>query len=138
MFSPAGHGVEAARGRVSMINRSVDSARRTVEIWCEIARPPLLLRSGLYGTATMVTSTSTGALVVPIAAVQFAEGTQSGIVMVVDDKRVAHKREVECGGSIDGKVQVLKGLSLGEAVVIEAGYGLPDGAEVQLAGEKGK
>ena len=51
--------------------------------------------------------------------------------MVVDDKRVAHKRDVETGQVFDGKVQMKSGLKAGERVVVEGAYGLPDGAEVK-------
>jgi multidrug efflux pump subunit AcrA (membrane-fusion protein) len=121
-----------------MINRAVDAARRTVEVWCEIANPPSTLRSGLFGTVDIVTSTAAASVVAPLAAIQFVEGTRNGIAMVVDDKRKAHKREVECGTTYEGKVQILKGLTAGETVIVEAGYGLPDGADVQLAGENKK
>ena len=55
--------------------------------------------------------------------------------MVVDDKRIAHKREIEGGEVVDGKVQIVKGLKAGEVVVAEGGYGLPDGTEVKTAEE---
>ena len=34
-----------------------------------------------------------------------------------------------------GRVQIARGLQAGEVVIIEGGYGLPDGAKVQVAGE---
>jgi HlyD family secretion protein len=137
-FIPTDHPESATPGRVSMVNRALDPARRTVETWCEIANPPASLRAGLFGQVRFLIGTSTSSIVVPIAAVQFNEGTRTGFVMTVDDKKIAHKRDVECGITFEGKVQVLKGLKEGETVITEAGYGLPDGAQVQFSGDAGK
>lgn len=65
---------------------------------------------------------------------QFEEGTDKGSVMVVDAKRIAHKKEIGTGQKIDDNVQIVKGLGAGETVVIEGGYGLPDGTQVQVGG----
>ena len=130
-FAPTDAAGIAASGRVTVINRAVDTARRTVEVWCEIPNSLTKLRSGIFGTLTVSIGTASQSVVVPQSAVQFDEGTRNGFVMMVDDKRIAHKREVEGGEIADGKVQILRGLKAGEVVVIEGGYGLPDGAEVK-------
>ncbi len=57
--------------------------------------------------------------------------------MVVTEKKTAEKHEVEIGEIVDGKAQVLKGIKEGDVVITEAGYGLPDGAEVRF-GQEGK
>jgi hypothetical protein len=54
-------------------------------------------------------------------------------VFVVDTQKVAHRKTVEAGPAVDGKMQVLSGLAVGEVVVVEGAYGLPDGATVQIA-----
>lgn len=125
-----------AQGRITVVNRAVDPARRTVEVWCEIPHPTLSLRAGLFGSVRIQTGSVAHAVMVPEAAVQFQEGSQTGIVFVVDNKKTAHKRDVETGERFEGKVQIQKGIQAGEQVVIEGGYSLPDGAEVQLPGEK--
>ena len=123
-------------GRITVINRAVDTARQTVEVWCEIQRPPIALRAGVFGTLRIQTGSIAQAVVVPESAVQFQEGTRTGAVFVVDDKHIAHKRDVEAGITLDGRVQIQKGIQAGEQVVIEGGYSLPDGVQVQLPGEK--
>ena len=123
-------------GRITVVNRAVDPTRRTIEVWCEIQRPPIALRSGIFGTVRIQTGTIAQAVVIPEAAVQFQEGTRNGVVFVIDDKHTAHKRDVEAGVTLEGKVQIKKGIQAGERVVIEGGYSLPDSAKVQLPGEK--
>ncbi len=137
-FTPADQNQTTFTGRISVINRSVDLARRTVEVWCEIPNTSRQLRSGVFGSLSILTGTAPQSVVVPLTAVQFKEGTRSGWVMVVDEKRAAHKREVEAGEIIEGKVQIKQGLRPNELVIIEGGYGLPDGAEVRFGQEKSK
>ena len=115
-----------------MVNQAVDPARRTVEAWCEIPNSGRGLRAGGFGTAEIVTGDAPNSVVVPVEAVQFTEGTPAGFVMVVDAGGKASRREVETGQRLgDGKIQVTKGLSGGEQVIVEGGYGLPDGTEVR-------
>ena len=57
------------KGRISVVNRAVDPARRTVEVWCEIPRPPPDLRAGAFGEVRILTATARG-VVVPQPAVQ--------------------------------------------------------------------
>ena len=119
-------------GMVSVVNKAVDPARRTVEVWCDLQNPDRWLRAGVFGAVDIVTGTAPKSILVPQSAVQFVEGTRSGAVLVVDGKRVAHKREVETGMISQGKVQIRSGLRAGELVVVEGGYGLPDGTEVRI------
>ncbi len=135
-FAPSDQPDKAYSGRISVVNQAVDPARRTVEVWCDIPNSQYILRAGAFGSVTVATRSMPRSPVVPVAAVQFVEGTRKGFAMVMTDKKTAAKRDVEIGEISGGKAQVLKGLSEGETVIIEAGYGLPEGAEVRLAGEK--
>jgi hypothetical protein len=55
------------------------------------------------------------------------------VVIVVDDHRLAHERQVECGQVTNERVQILKGLNPGEMVILEGGFGLPEGTQVQFS-----
>lgn len=127
---------ESAQGRISVINKAVDPARRTVETWCEIGKPGPSLRAGVFGQLTVGTGSVQNATVVPASAVQFDEGTHNGFVLLVDNKSIVHKKDVEGGEVFNGKVEIKKGLRPGEMVVVEGAFGTPDGAQVQLAGAK--
>ena len=132
----SGDAAEPAGGRVTLINKAVDAQRRTVEVWCEIPNAGGKLRANIFGEVSIFVGNSPG-VVVPQPAVQFNEGTRTGIVMVVDDKKIAHKREIEAGEVRDGKVQIAKGVKAGEKVIVEGAYGLPDGTEITF-GEPSK
>ena len=135
--SPASSGADkAARypGKVTVVNRSADPARRTIEIWCEIAKPPASLHPGVFGDVAIVTERKKG-VTVPREAMQFNEGTLTGWVMVVQGG-FAHKREVEADSAPGPRVHILKGLQGGESVATEGVYGLEDNVRVKLADGK--
>jgi HlyD family secretion protein len=123
------------KGRVTVVSRAVDPARRTVEVWCEIPNPPVSLRAGVFGEAAIETASIRGATVVPLTAVEINEGTGTGVVFVVDAKSIAHRREVRLGAREADRVQVLSGVQPGETVITQGGYALPDGTEVRAGGE---
>ncbi len=118
-------------GRITNINQAVDPQRRTVEIWCEIPNGQRKLKGGEFGNVSITTGTARQSVVVPVAAVQFAEEGGKGTVMIVDAKHIAHLKEVETAETIDGKVRITSGLKGGETVIIEGGYSLPDGTQVE-------
>ncbi len=135
-FTPADGGGKSYNGRISVVNQAVDTMKRTVEAWCEIPNPNLTLRSGAFGEALITTGTAANSVTVPLAAVQFAEGSKKGIVMVDGGKGTASKKEVETGQVFEGKVQIKSGINAGDSVIVEGGYGLPDGAQIKMAEAK--
>lgn len=123
-------------GRITVVNRAVDMQRRTVEVWCEIVRPPVWVRAGTFGTVSIQTGQVQNAVLVPKSALQLEEGSNQGAVFVVDAKRIAHKREVTAGATSGDNIQIVSGVKAGETIVIEGAYGLPDNAQVILKGER--
>lgn len=124
------------KGRVTVVNRSVDSQRRTVEVWCEVARPPASIRAGMFGTVYIQTGQVQNAVLVPKAALQLEEGTDRGTVFVVDAKRIAHKQEVTVGEVLGDRVRIASGIKPNDTVVVDGSYGLPDNVQVTLKGER--
>ena len=123
-------------GRVTVVNRSVDPQRRTVEVWCEMARPPQSLRSGAFGSVSFQTGGAKSALLAPVAGLFLEEGSNKGHVMVLDDKSIAHKRDVQVGDTVGVNRIVTSGLKAGEVIITEGGYELPDGVQVSLGAGK--
>ena len=124
-------------GRISMISQAVDPARRTVEVWSEIDNKEGALRDGTFGQLAIATTTRAKRVLVPRAAVLLEGDERAGSVMVVSgdkDKPTAHKRAVVTAEGPDPQqMAVSKGLQAGEVVVVEGGYGLPDGTSVRIA-----
>ncbi len=126
------------QGKVTVVNQAVDPARRTVEVWCEIPNQAARLKAGVFGQLEVVTATHAGAVTVPLAAVQFDEGTAEGVVWTVGPDSTAHERKVVTGAVSDDWVEILDGLQPGETVVTEGGYGLAEGVKVVTAAAAGQ
>ncbi len=133
-FESVDSAARAVAGRVTVVNKAIDTARRTVEVWCEIPNAGAGVRAGAFGKVAIVTGSARGVVIVPASAVQFSEGAARGVVFVVDAGGVAHRRDVETGEQSAGKVQISSGLKAGEIVIVEGAYGLPDGTRVRVAG----
>ncbi len=122
-------------GKVSLISNSVDPANRTVEIWVRLTNAEGHLRSGGSALVRIAASRVDQAVVIPVAAVTLNASTgNTGVVMVVDSRSIAHERKVTVGIRSGDLVEITAGLRAEEVVVTNGGYALPDGTEVQVTG----
>jgi multidrug efflux pump subunit AcrA (membrane-fusion protein) len=127
-------------GKVTLISPALDPNSTTVEVWVEVPNADGRLRPGTTVWLEMVARTINDAVVVPASAVlKTPEGATS--VMIVKEGH-AQQVEVETGIHNDDQVQITKGLSSGETVIVRGSYGLPDKTKVKIAeaqaGEPGK
>ena len=113
------------QGSIAEIVPSVDTGSRTFTAKIALPNRPLL-RSGLYGQA-LLPGPEREALTVPATAVVERGGLRS--VFVVKDGRV-RRSLVTLGEARDGRVEVLSGLSSGDAVVLNPAAAV-DGAPVE-------
>jgi RND family efflux transporter MFP subunit len=121
------------QGKVTVVSAAIDLARRTVETWCEVKPPFDGLKAGLFGTVEVQTGLIHDALVAPVSAVEFQEGTNHGSVVVVDPNNIAHIRNVEVGQQRMGdSVYVKTGVKPNDIVIVEGNYGLSDGTHVRV------
>jgi len=130
VFTPLRQDQSPFEGRIRLVNKAVDAVRRAVEVWCEISNRSGQLRAGEFGTLSIITGVAPQSVVVPLAGIQFVGGSHEGWVMVVDEKRTAHRVEIKAGEAFDGKMQITQGLKGKELIIVEGGYGLPEGTEV--------
>lgn len=122
------------QGTVSLVGRSADPQSRAVELWITLPNSDGHLRPNSAARVTVQSANVSNAVVVPTAAVTLdATNANSGTVMVVDAKSVAHEVKVTTGAHSRDRTQITSGLRGGETVVIEGNYGLPDGTKVQNA-----
>ncbi len=124
---------QSLTGKVSLISQASDPVNRTVEVWVGLENGSGQLRAGSAAQVVVATKQVEDAVVVPASAVSFdAPDANTGTVMVVDAKSVAHETKVTVGIRTPQAVQITSGLRGGETVVIEGNYALPDGARVDL------
>jgi HlyD family secretion protein len=137
-FVPVDTALGNFNGTVTVINQAVDAQRRTVEVWCQIDNPTRRLNGNVFGEVRVVIRQISKAVVVPASAIEIRQGQTMGSVLVVDEKNIAHRVEIEPGEKSDGMVQIKSGVKPGDTVVIEGGYALPDGTQVEVAKEDDK
>ena len=118
-------------GKVTLVSPALDPNSTTVEVWIEAPSPEGRLRPGTTVTVEMVARTVNDAIVIPVSALlKTPEGATT--VMIVKDGH-AQQVEVEAGIREDDRVQITKGLSGGETVIVRGSYGLPDKTKVKIA-----
>ena len=130
-------GGEAINGRVTIVSPAADTNSTTVQVWVQIDNSESKLRAGQAVKVSIVAATIDGATVVPSTAVlPNAEGET--IVLVVDDKNVAHEKVVQVGIREPQLVQIVAGVQPGDRVITQGGLGLEDKAKVRVMkpGEK--
>jgi multidrug efflux pump subunit AcrA (membrane-fusion protein) len=130
-------GSEPASGRVIIVSPAADPNSTTVQVWVQTDNPGERLRAGQSVHVSIVAATLDGATLIPASAVlPNAEGET--IVLVVDDKNIAHEKVVQIGVREPELVQVVAGVEPGERVITEGGVGLEDKAKVRVMkpGEK--
>lgn len=121
-------------GRVIAVNQAVDSARRTIEVWCEMPNANSALKAGMFGNVEIAVGTAKNAIVLPSSAVEFQEGTSEAKVYTKDSRNIAHIREVKAMRLDDAHVRVVSGLAPQEIVITSGEYGIPDGTQVNPIG----
>jgi RND family efflux transporter MFP subunit len=119
-----------AEGRVSRISWSLDRATRTLRAEVDLENPDVTLRPGLYAYLTIIAEEHADAVTLPAAAI-VRDGAKAYCVVVVDGK--ARRREIQTGLSDGKSVEVVLGLSGGEAIVAANAGTLADGQAVRIA-----
>jgi cobalt-zinc-cadmium efflux system membrane fusion protein len=119
-FMPDGFEGDTIVGTVAWISTEVSEKTRTVQIRAEVPNPDGRLLARMFGRASIKISSKTSALVVPVAAVQ-DEG-ESHLVFVRLNEEVYRPRVVTLGKQAAGYVEVLSGLSVGDAIATEGSY----------------
>jgi multidrug efflux pump subunit AcrA (membrane-fusion protein) len=124
-------------GKVIVVSPASDPNSTTVQVWVQADNPGERLRAGQSVHVSIVAETIDGATLIPSSAI-LPNPEGETIVLVVDDKNVAHERVVELGAKEPAMVQVTRGVEPGERVITVGGIGLEDKAKVRIMkpGEK--
>ena len=107
-------------GRISYIYPTLDPQTRTVRVRVVLANPGLQLKPGMYATILIAGTERPQVLTVPRSAV-LSTGERS-IVFVHDTNGYLTPREVTLGASNDERIEILRGLAVGETVVSSATF----------------
>jgi RND family efflux transporter MFP subunit len=120
------------KGKVVIVNPSVDLQTRLVSVIVLVDNPDLKLMPGMSGITTL--NAQHDNVRVPAVAVM-AAGDGNAYVFVADADDVAHIRPVKTGAGSAGFVEILAGVSAGERVVVVGQAALHDKQKVRVGTE---
>ena len=118
------------QGTIKMISPTVDSESGTIKATLEILAHQNLLRPGMFGSVYIATETRSSALVLPTRAI-VRERDENRVFVIGNENRV-EKREVTIGFREENELEIVSGISEGEAVVTVGQEGLNDGYPVSV------
>jgi RND family efflux transporter MFP subunit len=122
---------EQYRGTVARTARAIDTATRTMQVEIQVPNPTGALIAGSYVQVTLPINVDNDALVVPTNVLLFRpEGTH---VALVDGAGKVHLTPVKLGTDFGTRVEVLRGLSATDTIVLNPADSLADGDVVTLS-----
>ena len=115
-------------GSVADVSATIDSAARGVAIRVQVptTRRPLKIGETVFGAVAV--GTRANAIVIPNDAL--VPDGEKFKVFVVDEKGIAHEREVTVGGKNENGTEISEGLTVGERIVTQGAYAVSDSAKV--------
>jgi len=120
---------EIAVGKLSTTDNQVDTTTGTVKLRAVFDNADESLFPNQFVNVRLMVDTVQDATVVPIAAVQ--RGQPGTFVYLVKPDDTVEVRVVELGASDGEKVAILKGLQIGDQVVVDGVDRLRDGAKIR-------
>ncbi len=131
-ISVAAYPKESFQGEVYFVSPEVDESTRNVLVRAYIENDENRLKPGMFGNLRLVLSIRERALVIPESA--FIIQADRSYVMAVDSQNTAQVRDVTAGLRLDGAVEILAGLAVGEHVITEGHQKIGPGAPVNPLG----
>jgi len=119
---------EPLQAQVISIGSVVSSGLRTAPVRMALESSRTDLRPGMFGRVRI--QTTGGGPTLPVEAVLIKDGKES-VVYVEKDDVTFERRPVVVGRPVDGRVQIISGISEGERVVVRGAL-LLDGSAEQL------
>lgn len=107
-------------GRIARLGEQLDPETRTVQVRVELANSGGRLKPEMYATAEIAAGSGPESLRIPQEALQQIEGRPSVFVETAPGRFVL--RAVETGPAAAGDVEVIRGLSGGERIVVQGSY----------------
>ncbi len=122
------------QGRFSTLDNRVDATTGTIKGKARFANNGNQLYPSQFVNVRLTVDTVQGAVTVPPSAVR--SGQDGSFVWLLKSDRTVTERKVTTGVAQPDKVQITKGLAVGDTVVTDGGDRLSEGAKVALPGDK--
>lgn len=120
-------GGKVFEGKVVRIAPQIDKKNRTFILRVAIDNPDWGLRPGMFVRADIDSGSGAGPIWIPKSAVRIEGSTAYAFVV---KNSVALRRNVQVGMVMDNKIEIIKGISQGEPVVVEGQDRISDMDEV--------
>ncbi len=122
---------EPLTGTVAFMSPTLQAARRTATVEFHIDNAAGILKPGMFANVTVPIEVHTDAILIPRATLLEDAATKQQEVFVVENG-VSQRRTVQIGLLREGQVEVLSGLTEGEAVVTAGQHSLKSGESVTV------
>lgn len=119
------------RGRLDVIDNTIDQTTGTVRLKAEFPNKDLALWPGAFANVRLLVETLRNAIVIPTAAVQ--RGPRGTFVYVVNADNTVSVRPVIVAMQDDAQAVIASGLNAGEQVASSGYARLADGTQVTIA-----
>jgi membrane fusion protein (multidrug efflux system) len=116
-------------GTVTRIVQALNRATRTMTVEIDLPNGDRRLKGGMFARVEVLVGTHRQALQIPIDAVSRLEDTQ--YVYVVREGK-ARRVEIEVGARSDNRIEIIKGLTGDEPVIVSGKDLVHDGRPVQV------
>lgn len=117
--------------RVTLVSPALDPGSTTIEIWFEAVKRHPLLHPGMSVQVSATAQTVKDTIVIPDSAL-FKNPEGGAYVLLAGSDGKAHVHEVRTGISNNGLTQILEGLKVGDSLITQGGYGVPDGTQIKV------
>ncbi|MGN0003631.1 MAG: efflux RND transporter periplasmic adaptor subunit [Sphingobacterium composti] len=115
-------------GRISTIDRAVDSQTGTIKVRATFGNNANTLRSGMNTTLNVASTSTQEEVVIPYKAVFEQLGVFN--VYTVNDSSKVELKQVSLGNKIEDKVVITSGLEAGQKIVLDGAASLRPGTKV--------
>ena len=124
---------ETFNGAIYAVEPAVDEQTRTVLLRARVPNPDVRLKPGMFARVSLVLGERKDALLVPEQAI-VPRGNENYVFRIVDGKAALAK--VELGARRTGEVEITRGLSAGERIVIDGQLKLKPGVPVKILADR--
>jgi len=114
---------------VSRVSPVVDKTSRTKEVILNFDKKDDRIDAGMFAKVILYTQDYAGAITMPSDSVVTKNDTL--YAFLVKDDNTVEQRAITEGNSVDGVVQILSGITVGEKIVVEGMSVLADGSKVK-------
>jgi RND family efflux transporter MFP subunit len=118
-------------GKVARFADKVQLTTRTMDTEVDVSNPSLVLIPGMYAEVNLTLDKRSGALAIPVSAVDAGATPNTGRVMLITSEQTVEARKVSLGLETADAVEVLSGLREGDLVMIGSRASIEAGQHVR-------